>query len=78
MTTDETDFVLPERRGTLSEFTKTPDSSDSAQQIRVSDMEPDKSVSGPQVLIAYGTTIFVEDGWLAYLDKMGNIHLNMV
>lgn len=78
VTTDETDFDLPERRGTLSEFTKTPDSSDSAQQIRVSDMEPDKSVSGPQVLIAYGTTIFVEDGWLAYLDKMGNIHLNMV
>ena len=78
VTTDETDFDLPERRETLTDRTKAPEPFASAQHIRVSDMELDKSLSGPQVLIAYGTTIFVEDGWVAYLDKMGNIHLNMV
>jgi N-methylhydantoinase A/oxoprolinase/acetone carboxylase beta subunit len=78
VTTDESDFDLPERRETLIDRTKAPEPFASAQHIRVSDMELDKSLSGPQVLIAYGTTIFVEDGWVAYLDKMGNIHLNMV
>jgi N-methylhydantoinase A len=78
VTTGEPDFDLPERREILSKSIKTPGSSDTARHIRVNDMKPDISLSGPRVLIAYGTTIFVEEGWVAYLDKMGNIHLNTV
>ena len=78
VTTDEPDFDLPERREILSKSIKNPESSDTARHIRVNNMEPDISLSGPRVLIAYGTTIFVEEGWVAYLDKMGNIHLNTV
>ena len=73
--TDEIKFDLPERHETESEFTEKLGSPDSTGHLRVDDMELNKSINGPQVLVAYGTTIFVEDGWVAYLDKIGNIHL---